>query len=257
MTPDRLLCELFHFHFLERLLKMTDPKLYALKGGVNLRFFHQSPRYSEDMDLDVHPDRVAVDTLKKNGYKLLEDAAFRRVLQTKGIADLRVNDPSKAKHTETTQRFRLTLALDSGQQLPTKVEFSRRGIDPAQTRSERIDPEVARRHGRSAYNVVHYVAVQAARQKIDALAGRAQTQARDLFDLALLHARGALDATVVRNVDEDTRTKATAALAGLTYAHWDGQVLDYLDPEALDEYRGKARFEHIQLSMIDLLEAAS
>jgi hypothetical protein len=45
--------EIFHFLFLERLLKIADPRLFVLKGGVNLRFFFNSPRYSEDMDLDV------------------------------------------------------------------------------------------------------------------------------------------------------------------------------------------------------------
>jgi predicted nucleotidyltransferase component of viral defense system len=54
VSSDRELCELFHFLFLERLLRTTSPELYVLKGGVNLRFFHQSPRYSEDLDLDVH-----------------------------------------------------------------------------------------------------------------------------------------------------------------------------------------------------------
>ena len=59
--------EVFHFLFLEELLKISDPRLYVLKGGVNLRFFFKSPRYSLDMDLDVLAGNVA--TLKKNGYK--------------------------------------------------------------------------------------------------------------------------------------------------------------------------------------------
>ena len=59
------------------------------------------------MDLDVVAGSVA--TLKKNGYKVLEDAALRRILRTYGIADVEVNDPDKAKHTETTQRFRVQL----------------------------------------------------------------------------------------------------------------------------------------------------
>ena len=46
-------CEAFHLLFLERLLKLADPKLFVLKGGVNLRFFYGDPRYSEDMDLHV------------------------------------------------------------------------------------------------------------------------------------------------------------------------------------------------------------
>ena len=71
MYSDMQRRELFHFVFLERFLKITDPELYSVKGGVNLRFFLKSPRYSEDMDLDVFGG--GVETLKKNGYKILEE----------------------------------------------------------------------------------------------------------------------------------------------------------------------------------------
>ena len=72
MLSDTQIREVFHFCFLERLLKLSDPSIYILKGGVNLRFFFNSPRYSEDMDIDVLAGSVA--TLKKNGYKILQDA---------------------------------------------------------------------------------------------------------------------------------------------------------------------------------------
>ena len=79
MLSDAQLREAFHLCFLHRLLKVSDINLYVLKGGVNLRFFFGSPRYSEDMDLDVTAGSVA--TLKKNGYKILEDGAFQRSLR--------------------------------------------------------------------------------------------------------------------------------------------------------------------------------
>ncbi|HPK68679.1 MAG TPA: hypothetical protein PKY11_02195, partial [Kiritimatiellia bacterium] len=47
--------ELFHLILLDLLGRKTDRKLYALKGGCNLRFFLKSIRYSEDMDIDVGP----------------------------------------------------------------------------------------------------------------------------------------------------------------------------------------------------------
>lgn len=105
--------EAFHLTFFERLLKISDISLYCLKGGVNLRFFHKSPRYSEDMDLDVFAG--SVETLKKNGYKILNDASFQRRLQTVGIANLEIGDKDKAKHTETVQRFKINLVTSSGQ----------------------------------------------------------------------------------------------------------------------------------------------
>lgn len=93
MFSDTQIREVFHFYFLDRLLRLSDPGLYILKGGVNLRFFFMSPRYSEDMDIDVLAGRVA--TLKKNGYKILNERAFRRSLRAFDIADIEINDPTK------------------------------------------------------------------------------------------------------------------------------------------------------------------
>ncbi len=45
--------EQFHLLFLSLLGRKIDKRFYALKGGCNLRFFLESFRYSEDMDLDV------------------------------------------------------------------------------------------------------------------------------------------------------------------------------------------------------------
>lgn len=52
-TSDKQTVELFHLLFLQQLGTRLEKKLYALKGGCNLRFFFRSVRYSEDLDLDV------------------------------------------------------------------------------------------------------------------------------------------------------------------------------------------------------------
>lgn len=254
MRTDRDCREAFHFLFLEWLLRATAPSLLVLKGGVNLRFFHGSPRYSEDMDLDVDAHKLAVGTLRKNGYKILEDQAFRRVLATVDIVELRVNDPKKAKHTETTQRFGLGLVLASGQTLPTKVEFSRRGLEPG-VRIERIDPEVARRHGRTAYSVPHYDGPTAARQKVLALAGRPVTQARDLFDLYLLDSRGAFTSADLAAVDRSTREQAIDHALSLSFADFAGQVVEFLDEDAARTYGTPEAFESMQAAVVAQIEA--
>jgi len=254
VISDRQARELFHFLFLDWLLRAASPELYVLKGGVNLRFFHASPRYSEDMDLDVDRAKVAVTTLKKNGYKILTDAAFRRVLATADIIDLRLNDPTKAKHTDTTQRFAVSLVLASGTTLPTKVEFSGRGIDRRGVRVERIDSEVARRLGRTAYHVAHYDAATAARQKVHALAGRPVTQARDLFDLYLLDSRGALAVDDLARIDPDLRERAHANAASIEYDDFVGQVLEYLEDDAAEAFSAEARFREMRQVVLARLE---
>ena len=45
--------EIFHLEFLRWFSRKVEAKYYALKGGVNMRFFFSSLRYSEDMDIDV------------------------------------------------------------------------------------------------------------------------------------------------------------------------------------------------------------
>lgn len=253
MPSDLQARELFHFLFLERLIRATGADLYVLKGGVNLRFFHGSPRYSEDMDLDVRRERVAVQTLRKNGNKILADPAFRRVLAGAGIVDLQPNDPARAKHTETTQRFRLKLVLSSGQTLPTKVEFSGRGVDP-DTSLDRIDPEVARTHGRTAYVCEHYGPTAAARQKIQALAGRSRPQTRDLFDLHLLDSRGTVGSTTLEGVEPSVLQAAADAVAAMSEADYQGQVIEFLAPEDRPIHAG--RFAEIQERIFILLTSA-
>jgi hypothetical protein len=232
MTTARELREVFHFCFLERLLKSADPALFVLKGGVNLRFFFHSPRYSEDMDLDVLAGSVA--TLKKNGYKILEDAALRRTLRTYGIADIVVNDPGKAKHTEVTQRFRVQLVTTAGDRLPSRIEFSRRVPTPGADSREaaQVDSEVARRYRRLAFRCQHYDGRAAVVQKVLALAGRPTTQARDVFDLDVLqrggHARG-LDLRAL--VGAAKCDAALVKLEALGYDDFAGQVLEFLEDE--------------------------
>lgn len=252
MLSDRAAREFFHFVFLGALIRASRPELYVLEGGVNLRFFHGSPRYSEDMDLDVRSDKVSVQTLRKNGCKVLEDRALRRLLATQGIVDLQVNDPKRAKQAGTTQRFRLSLVLGSGQALPTKVEFSRRGIR-GQPVLERVDPEIARRYGRTSFHCSHYGPVDAARQKIGALAGRTTPQARDLFDLYLLDSRGALDVEVLRGVDPTTLETASEVIAHLTFEDYEGQVLEYLDDEDRREFGSRETFGAMQDRVFGLL----
>jgi len=234
---DKMQREVFHFLFLERLLKISDPKLYILKGGVNFRFFFQSPRYSEDIDLDVIGG--SVQTLKKNGYKILEDASFIRSLRVFGISAVRINDKSKAKQSETTQRFRLRIVNEAGEEFPTKVEFSRRESIPTEPYSlDVINPKIALQFKRLSYSCYHYQEESAVIQKIRALGGRSVTQARDVFDLYMLYIMGYLSKEhLIANVSQDERKRALTALESLNYQNYLGQVVEFLDLENKPKYQ--------------------
>lgn len=256
MYDARQLREIFHFCFLERLLRMADVSLFVLKGGVNLRFFFKSPRYSEDMDLDALGGNVA--TLKKNGYKLLKDAAFGRMLRAYGIADLQVNDPDKAKHTSTTQRFRVQLITSAGERLPSKVEFSRRGPaenlpqEARRSTSGQIDTELARQYNRPSFRCQHYTAEAAILQKVLALAGRAVTQTRDVFDLDVL-LRAGHTAAVPTLLLPETITTALGNLDALTFEDFSGQVVEFVADEVRQDYADRSAWDAMRLRVRALL----
>jgi len=254
MLSDIQIREVFHFCFLQRLLHASDTDLYVLKGGVNLRFYFHSPRYSEDMDLDVLAG--SVQTLRKNGYKILEDAAFQRSLRTFGIDGIEINDPNKAKHTETTQRFRCSLISEAGQRLPTKVEFSRRADNPGTAAPlETIDTEIARRYRTLAYRCRHYSGRAALVQKIEALAGRAMTQARDVFDLAILMQGGHLDVAAREGaLDGAPVTEAVECLTALHWEDYAGQVVEFLDPDSREAFGTRSAWDELQTSVFEALQ---
>ncbi len=247
---------------------LTDPRLYVLKGGANLRFFFGSPRYSEDMDIDVLGGSVA--TLKKNGYRVLQDRAFRRSLGALGIVDVQVNDPDRAKHTATTQRFRVRL-VTAGESWPTKVEFSRRrhfgrGWEnrcPAPELgqataafscvTDTISPGVTAAYRQLAFRCQHYTGEAAALQKLSALAKRAQPQARDAFDLHLLWLGGHWDRGVASGLAREERARAMEVLVSLSYADYTSQVVDYLEPEAR-EFATTERWDELCAGLLELLD---
>lgn len=255
MLTDTQLREVFHFCFLNRLLKISDPGMYVLKGGVNLRFFFNSPRYSEDMDLDILAGGVS--TLKKNGYKILRDGSFIRNLRTYGIEGIDINDPEKAKQTGTTQRFRFGLITSAGLRLPTKVEFSRRQSPGEQPVKSLINPEIARQYHKLAYHCQHYPGEVAVLQKIYALAGRSETQARDVFDLGILHAGGhANSIKASKTLTKDIRQRAINALLSLTFEVFNGQVVEFLDAENRAIYGSAPAWEQLQETILELLDYA-
>src|SRR5579871_1037177 len=116
--------ELFHLLFLSQLGRKIDKKLFAVKGGCNMRFYFNSIRYSEDMDIDIQT--INKDTLYKNVNQILSSTPFKYILQT---YDMEVLNFSAPKQTPTTQRWKISLKSPASTlPLHTKIEFSRRKL---------------------------------------------------------------------------------------------------------------------------------
>ena len=196
MWSERQAIEIFHLMFLRAFGARVDKALFALKGGCNLRFYHRSIRYSEDMDLDIRT--MATGTLRTNVETVLEGTQLLASLRAQKIL---VDSVTAPKQTQTTQRWKIALRI--GEQrvaVPTKIEFSRRTLDAGAVLSP-VVPELIRLYRLYPVIVQHYDASAAALQKIAALALRTETQARDIFDLDLLLGAGVqpqLDAEIVK-----------------------------------------------------------
>src|SRR5438034_9849171 len=98
MLSDRQVVELFHLHFVRLLCAGPEKDRFAIKGGCNLRFFFESVRYSEDLDLDV--ERLPIHALKEKMSRILQGPALSLPLKSRGLS---IGEISAPKQTETTQ----------------------------------------------------------------------------------------------------------------------------------------------------------
>jgi predicted nucleotidyltransferase component of viral defense system len=238
--------ELFHLLFLDQLGRKLDQRHFALKGGCNLRFFLQSVRYSEDMDLDVQT--VSRDLLQERVRLILESKPFSQILKTHGLSVVHWTEP---KQTETTQRWKLSLRADgSDAMLPTKIEFSRRGM-PGEPLFEPVDPEIIRAYRLAPILASHYPLEIAYQQKVGALAQRPLTQARDVFDLYWLITSGAK--TALSDDWQECRQKAQENAMAVTFATFKSQVLAYLSLSHREQYDSESVWETVQLTVVEAL----
>lgn len=216
--------EHFHLIFLGQLSRRIAQDLFALKGGVNLRFYFKSIRFSEDIDFDVY--KISLETLRGNVRNIFKSKAF---IDTLRAARIEISQTSEPKQTNTTQRWKIMLSIeDQDRKLPTKIEFSRRdGLEGAVM--EPVDQEILVKYKLYPISCYHYPRIWAVRQKIGALIGRAQTQARDIFDLSfLIHDK--LDAGKYALSASDINRACENALR-LSFDDYQGQVVAYLMPE--------------------------
>jgi hypothetical protein len=252
LLSETAIREAFHLLFLERLFTSSNASQYVLKGGTNMRFFFGSPRYSEDMDLDVVAGSVG--TLKKNGFKILGDKSFARVMQGFGVTAIQINDPTKAKQTDTTQRFRVRLVTTAGIELPTKIEFSRRPPKDAYgVVKENIPGERVRPYGRLGFPCPHYDGNSAALQKARALPGRETPQCRDVFDLHILSLGGhATPSRIGRALSTQERHQARVVVEALEFEAFQGQVVEFLEVEHRARFGTSAAWDAMRLQVLEL-----
>jgi predicted nucleotidyltransferase component of viral defense system len=261
--PNRLLNhiearEAFHTFLLRRFAEAIPPGSWRVKGGVNLRLFFGSIRYSEDMDLDAEPR--ARDAIKRETRRAIADPNLRTRLAKLGIREVRQEGRAIHKDTETTLRIKMQLVAQGGVPLSTKLEVSfRPGCEDDLVLEEAADALVVGRyldHGELPLVLPHYPQLPAVRQKIAALALRTQVQARDVFDLFTL-TRGTIDgldlALLRRNLTDTTLREARNRALEIPYEEYAGKVLEFLDES--DRVRWAEHWDEQRVFVADLAEA--
>ena len=244
--------EAFHLEFLRALTRSVPLSSFVLKGGGNLRFFFGSDRYSEDIDLDARD--VAVHELRDKVMSILESTGLTATVQTFGIDRIRPPDMSRAKQTETVQRFKVHLLTGAGEDLSTKIEFSRRGVDsPVQT--EPVLPQVLAGYRMAPLILPHYTAEAAVGQKIRALLTRRKPEARDAFDLYVLSSRSeAVDLDLARQFTDEELHQARETVYSMDYNRYRDTVVSFLSPEDQPRYDSTQTWDQIRLVVISLIE---
>ena len=240
--------ECFHLVLLRLLESRVDRSSWVVKGGVNLRGWFGSLRYSEDLDVDVV--KGSAHALREKVDRLLAAKAFGNMLAAQGLVVVR---SSKPKQTETTQRWKLELRAE-GAELPlhTCIEFSRRGSAEDHA-LEPVRSEVVRPYGLVPPTVRHYTARAAVRQKITALASRAEPQARDVWDLEHLLRTTAVDPGPFTPAERKLLGVALDRAMGLPFDVFRSQVVPYLAPEHQEIYGSPDTWDRMRELVVDRL----
>jgi len=223
-----------------------DPTRYVLKGGANVRYFFGSVRYSEDIDLDV----FGVDgwMLEDKIDAVISSAALTMTMRSSELVVVE-DEVTKPRQTDTTRRWKVPIGAPGDRQpTRTKIEFSNRNGED-RFKLEAVPARVVAPYGLRPPSAQHYLGEAATEQKVLALAGRSETQARDVFDLDLLLRKTPLTPAAI-----DAATRQAAAERGLElpFEAFADQVLPFLDPEVASLYDESA-WEQMQRFVTDEL----
>lgn len=234
--------ELFHCRVLKALDERVPKESYAIKGGCNLRMLLGSPRSSEDLDIDIQ--QVAKHTLEK----IMETIIGKQVSPFLRTHNVKISDFRAVKQTDTVQRWKFAIEFLQ-EEFPTKIEFSRRKLGEA--KRGQIVPEFQAAYETGPLALSHYGPTPALHQKISALAKRAVTQARDVFDIAFLQD---LNPKFPAGLGTDILQKARDNASSLRFPDFSGQVIPYLDDQTREELGNEPAWLAMRQKVLGLLK---
>jgi|LakMenEpi03Aug12_release.lakeMendotaPanAssembly.Ray.scaffolds.fasta_scaffold26685_7 predicted nucleotidyltransferase component of viral defense system len=251
MMTERTAVELFHLAFLSALREAVGRDEFVVKGGANLRFYFGSPRYSEDIDLDV-PD-AAPSRFSEKVARALDGRLLHRMLATENITIDRMN---QAERSQTKEKWKIGLAHPAmAYSASTRVEISYREYPYPREASvvEPMSSEMRRAYPHLHLPLVyHYLPAAALEQKIIALKDRSATQPRDVFDLDILF-RAYPDALRSGDIDRSLLSIAIDRTMSISYELYAAKVGAFLEP-GLEHLATREHWNALSLSVVDRLE---
>ena len=239
--------EIFHLALLQVLPQHLPAENYAVKGGANLRLFHESVRRSEDIDFNF-VGRTSW-SLQPRMDAALRSPALAALLAIHGI---KIVSFTPSKTTSTTGRWKFVIEAP-GLEASSKVEFSMRGEDRDVYEMGSVSARLAAASRMRPAIANHYVPVGAIEQKIAALALRSETQVRDIFDLDFLFTRfpAAINQTTldIREIDIARRRVFES-----TCTDYRQLVITYIDPAFVEMYDSEIEWDRIALTVSTRLD---
>ena len=124
----------------------------------------------------------------------------------------------------------------------------RRGLGDG-TLFEQVDPALTARYGLTPMLATHYDRATAIEQKLKALIGRTETQARDVFDLHLLLTGGHAEL----KASHAQREQAIERMQTLDFETFRSQVAAFLSPEQQAAYASEAVWRQVLQHVLDAL----
>ena len=248
---ERHVVERFHLAFLSALREAAGRDEFIVKGGANLRFYFGSPRYSEDLDLDV-PD-AAPSRFSEKMARALDGQLLHRILGADGIEIDRMN---RTERSHTKEKWKIGLRHPSlGYSASTRVEISYREYPYPHDASvtEPMGGEMQRAYPHLRLPLVrHYLPAAAITQKIVALKDRSATQPRDVFDLDILF-RGCPRALLSGDVDPNLLNVAIDRIMSISYELYQAKVGAFLEP-GLEHLATREYWDALSVSVVERLE---
>lgn len=244
--------EIFHLEFLRWLGREVNLNNYALKGGVNMRFFFRSFRYSEDIDLDV--SNIKVNILRDIVMEILRSDEFQQNLKLYNIERIIPPNIIAAKQTETTQRFKVHLIMFSGEDLFIKIEFSQRRLKGGIV-IDGVLQNVLREYRLPPLLVPHYNIHATVLQKIDAIASRSVVQARDIIDLYILSSQYKDVGEIGRKkVEKNKLVKAHENIFSVSFEQFKDTVVSFLASKDQDIFKRESTWDEVKLKTSAFIE---